>query len=158
MIREQSQSPLLRLPAELRNRIYEYVLTTNKDSCYAYHGSGVTPLLCDFSSDSYLSTTFGVEFNKLKYVCSQLYVETAAVELKHNTLNIRGEYYSKDRRPARVASDFLESLSDSMRPRLTHVVLKLAHSEPPPTKIFCGVSKIPPPLSRSRSSVSRTRT
>jgi hypothetical protein len=131
MISEQSQSPLLRLPPELRNRIYGYALTINKDLCYAYHGTGVTPLLCDAYPDSYLSTTFGIEFNKLKYVCLQLYVETAAIELRFNTVNIRGRYHEPERRPTLVASDFLERLSLSMRSRLIHVVLKLAHSELP---------------------------
>ncbi|KAJ4301689.1 hypothetical protein N0V90_003782 [Kalmusia sp. IMI 367209] len=75
-------SPFLALPGELRNRIIQYALTSPSQTLYYNHHhdhahSNHKPL---FTGPT------GREFNQLKYVCRQLYAETAGLEIKYNTL------------------------------------------------------------------------
>jgi hypothetical protein len=73
-----SAFPLLRLPGEIRNLIYEYALT-NEYGAYYRKEPGVKPKLYPARRACY-------ELNRLKYVCRQLYIETAGIELKFNTI------------------------------------------------------------------------
>ncbi|KAF2244828.1 hypothetical protein BU26DRAFT_568823 [Trematosphaeria pertusa] len=75
---------LLQLPAELRNHIYEYVLTAPDGLQYERRKIWAEPpktFLClpKFASEA-------IEFNQLKYVNRQLYNETAGLELKFNPI------------------------------------------------------------------------
>lgn len=72
-----SPSPLLSLPAELRNQIVEYALTT-PTSVLHHQPSPHKPLFAE--------TRNGPELNQLKYTCRQLYAETAGLEVKYNAL------------------------------------------------------------------------
>lgn len=77
-------SALLSLPPELRNRIFAYTLTSRTQilqyapSPKANHHRPV------FSDPSSSHPTR--DFNQLKYVCRQLYLETAGLEIKYNAL------------------------------------------------------------------------
>jgi hypothetical protein len=125
-IKEQPQSPLLRLPAELRNRIYEYALTAKGDLMYMFWGTDHKSIICDSAHDADSSRPVSVgatEFNQLKYVCLKLYAETAALELRLNTLNIHGQYHLPVTRPAYGFSCFVQQLSPSKHAWLAHVVL-----------------------------------
>jgi hypothetical protein len=129
MIQEQPRSPLLRLPAKLRNRIYEYALTANGDLMYTFWRTDHKSVTCDSAHDADSSRPVSVgatEFNQLKYVCLKLYAETAAIELRLNTLNVHGQYHLPVTRPAYGFSCFVQQLSPSKHAWLTHVVLELA--------------------------------
>jgi hypothetical protein len=133
-IKEQPQSPLLRLPAELRNRIYEYALTAKGDLMYMFWGTDHKSIICDSAHDADSSRPVSVgatEFNQLKYVCLKLYAETAAIELKLNALNVHGQYDLPVTRPAYGFSCFVQQLSPSKHAWLAHVVLELTASNWP---------------------------
>jgi len=83
-----STSPLLCLPAELRNTIYELALTHTKplhyrkpegdeDKSYLYLPEAPSQQMHDEKP---------VEYNQLKYVNKQLWAETAGLELKFNDI------------------------------------------------------------------------
>jgi hypothetical protein len=93
------KAPLLRLPGEIRNRIYKYVFSDVSSAsglkyCEAsYH-------LKYISFDPMFSTEntrpvpafflVNEEFNQMKYVCRQLYFECKALELKYAPLIFTG--------------------------------------------------------------------
>lgn len=78
-------STLLNLPGEIRNRIFEYALTAESQKLRmdltkeSASWLDVLDYKVPFCRDN-------IEFNQLKYVYRQLHYETAALELKHNTL------------------------------------------------------------------------
>ena len=76
----QSSSPLLRLPGELRNRIYEDALAS--DEIIAFHED--VPKLSPYFTDRLRDRVN--DFNQIKYVCHQLYWETAGTEVQNNNL------------------------------------------------------------------------
>jgi len=90
-----STSPLLRLPGELRNRIYEYALQTNDDDGLKFD-SGVRSS-SDDGFDGHNIPRFipyGVSrsdckdhLNQLKLTCRQLYKDTAGLELQVNRVH-----------------------------------------------------------------------
>lgn len=88
-------SPLLRLPAELRNLIYAYALTADKGlNFHPSWGDGLRPPR--FFPRSTSPATRSDEFNQLKYTCRQLHQETAGLEVQtsqtyfNNTTDVRG--------------------------------------------------------------------
>lgn len=72
-----SSSPLLNLPPELRNIIIEHALTSSTRALQFNASSKQKPIFEDAPTH---------EFNQLKYVCKQLYTETAGLEIKYNAL------------------------------------------------------------------------
>jgi hypothetical protein len=77
-----SSSPFLRLPAELRNQIYQLALSTPEPLVLISKYDGLATLL--------LSDFDGVtrEFNQLKYVNKQVFTETEHIELKYNDITV----------------------------------------------------------------------
>jgi hypothetical protein len=75
-------SPLLRLPCELRNKIYKYALSSPTPLILNSDTSGLPAQL--------LSDIDGVtqEFNQLKYVSKQLYAETVYTEMRYNDIKV----------------------------------------------------------------------
>jgi hypothetical protein len=76
---------LLKLPAELRNRIYEYALTAPPPSTLAYSELPTS----QEQKPQLVFTLYGEPFNTLKNTCRQLRAETSGLELAFNTLNLR---------------------------------------------------------------------
>lgn len=77
-----SASPFLNLPAELRNQIVTYALTTPTNTLQYNphnHPRYNKPIFEDPQHPNH-------EFNQLKYVCKQLYAETAGLEINYNAL------------------------------------------------------------------------
>jgi hypothetical protein len=80
----QGQSPLIRLPGEIRNRIYDYVLKS-----YDTGELAMLPVLINEPESPYSLHTrhYGeksaqwYEVNQLRYVCRQLYFETRYIGL-----------------------------------------------------------------------------
>jgi hypothetical protein len=99
---EPSGSALLKLPAELRNRICQYALTAD-DGVYLDARSTPRFLQVDTSDDP----KDGRESNVLKLTCRQLYRETAGLEIKFNTVEFCGTTTSSG--PAHVLNDFLST-------------------------------------------------
>ena len=83
---------LLLLPAELRNRICEYALTS--DSVLQMQVSFV-PRMARLSHSNTSVHNYHRDFNALQHVCKQLYSETVGLELKHNTIEFRADYPDK---------------------------------------------------------------
>ena len=77
-----STNAFLSLPAELRNQIIAYALTSST-STLQYN----SPLSLRQSKPVFEDIHDpGREFNQLKYVCKQLYDETAGLEVRYNAL------------------------------------------------------------------------
>jgi len=86
-------SPLLRLPGEIRNKIFQYVLTSSAPLHHCQSWDVVSSHnLKIFRHHSFEEETAPGDtrprpfFNSVKFVCRQLYAETAGLELKFNTL------------------------------------------------------------------------
>ncbi len=95
-------SPLLRLPGEIRNRIYEYALAADDNK--------ISAKPCGLDSKNvqihlYLPENENIDFNLLKFVCRQLYKETAGIEAKFNTV------YFGARKPAEMFVHFIATCS-----------------------------------------------
>lgn len=85
-VRNQAQSPLLRLPAELRNKIYNYCALNNREKLYfrIYQRNAFLFLELDQLRPIYYP---GEEnFFALSTVCRQLYSETALLPFSLNAL------------------------------------------------------------------------
>jgi hypothetical protein len=83
----QEKPTFLTLPPELRNDIYKLVFHA-KNGLFHRKNFAKSPNkpFC-FNRMKWLSSdSIAVEINQLKYVCRQLYKETAGVEVKYNTL------------------------------------------------------------------------
>jgi hypothetical protein len=88
-------SRLLSLPGELRNSIYEYVLTSDKGFDYVSN-SDAPPTVSSSSSVVHPNTSIvafrelGIKqhFNKLKHTCKQLAAETYELELRYNDFTV----------------------------------------------------------------------
>lgn len=90
-----SASILLRLPGEIRNRIFEYTLTSSRP---LHHRAPLErfsldmptveqhPTLFEAKHVDNLELTRCPEFNQLKFVNKQLYKETAGLELQFNRI------------------------------------------------------------------------
>ncbi|KAI4673151.1 uncharacterized protein J4E78_001658 [Alternaria triticimaculans] len=99
-----SASPLLRLPGELRNRIYEYALQTDDDDGLKFD-SGVRSYEGVSSDDGFDGHNiprfipYGFSrldhFNELKFTCRQLYKETAGLELQVNRVHFMTHWSDK---------------------------------------------------------------
>jgi hypothetical protein len=109
---------LLRLPAELRNRIYEYVLSAEGSLEFENREA-------DFNTKSYFfsAMTGKKEFNQLKFVSRQFYVETNCLEFVHNKLRFVGDKTSYDNGPAKLFNKFLGQCTTSKQAWITDVVL-----------------------------------
>ncbi|KAF2240957.1 hypothetical protein BU26DRAFT_572195 [Trematosphaeria pertusa] len=118
---KNSSSRLLQLPGELRNRIYEYVLTDPSPLGLQYSEQFVGGTCI---SKPWLKPRFegmrDKEITKIKYVCRKLYAETAGLEIKFNSLR-----FSDSECPARMFKDFLAICSPSKAAWIRTVVLRL---------------------------------
>lgn len=90
-ILEQPTSPFLRLPGEIRNEIYAYVFQADGDLEFIHRSAYTHMGYPSVAKKSYLTvrgirTPVKKEFNQLKYVCRQLYTETACLEFVSNTI------------------------------------------------------------------------
>ncbi|KAF1944323.1 hypothetical protein EJ02DRAFT_98719 [Clathrospora elynae] len=102
-------SPLLRLSAELRNDIYQYVLTPDCKLFFSEAKPGRKARVVFENGDEHQ------EFNQIKYVCRQLYAETAGLEAKYNMIYVHGSF-PRGKGPAQKFSEFLATCS---RPRVS---------------------------------------
>ncbi|KAI4607599.1 hypothetical protein J4E83_009496 [Alternaria metachromatica] len=87
-----TESPLLKLPGELRNKIYELVLTS-PSPLYLHSPEAPRQVVRHSENLGALGTPSPVkryvEFNMLKYVNRQLYSETAGLDFKYNSFKIK---------------------------------------------------------------------
>ncbi|KAF1979596.1 hypothetical protein BU23DRAFT_563003 [Bimuria novae-zelandiae CBS 107.79] len=91
VVNSMNLTPLLQLPGELRNQIYECVLSAG-DNLLKHHvvnGSNPSSTGPDLFQAHYLENN-GLEFNQLKYVSKQLWWETHSLELKYNSILFEG--------------------------------------------------------------------
>ncbi len=119
-------SRLLLLPAEIRNHIYELVLTSGKALLYEEATDHRKPRFIVEQDLPNLN-----ELNQIKYVCHQLYKETAGIEIKFNEvifeggtdgiiigLNEEDAYHATE-----VFSDFLSGCSPTKATWFSSVIL-----------------------------------
>ncbi|KAF2823019.1 hypothetical protein CC86DRAFT_423112 [Ophiobolus disseminans] len=118
-------SPLLRLPAELRNHIYKLVLTSSnvfEDGLrLGVTWYRTTAFLFD-CTEKYQSLNHSTTVNQLKYVNKQLYKETAGLELKYNSLVICARDW--DEKPAEQLVKWLATFTPSKVAWIKKVVIK----------------------------------
>ncbi|KAH7378245.1 hypothetical protein BKA66DRAFT_571675 [Pyrenochaeta sp. MPI-SDFR-AT-0127] len=89
-------SPLLQLPSEIRNKIYEYALSSPMPlrphppltTTYMYFAPTVPsrPTLIEGTHLKDYKTTQCPEFNQIRFVNRQLYLETAELEYQFNSI------------------------------------------------------------------------
>jgi hypothetical protein len=79
------RATLLELPAELRNRIYEYALTDVSSIGLRFRAYLI---INDAICKPALLDANGEQFNALKYVCRQLRAETDGLDLAYNVVRI----------------------------------------------------------------------
>jgi hypothetical protein len=125
---EPSISPLLKLPGELRNRIYQLALTTSK-------GIHLDPSNPTQFLDADVDVTMAYEdrrpVNLLKFTCRQLYQETAGIEVKFNRVEYSGYHQSllelhgpnRSPGPAQAFNDFLSNCTATKATWLREVTL-----------------------------------
>ncbi|KAH7119080.1 hypothetical protein B0J11DRAFT_617352 [Dendryphion nanum] len=110
---DEGQSPpalLRRLPAELRNCIYEYALTEPEGVLY-HKESGVAKLVFINTPENIEP----VEVNQLKYANSQLYRETKGLTLHYNEIVFVESGMEMQKNEFR---DFLSTLSNTQKSNL----------------------------------------
>jgi hypothetical protein len=115
---------LLNLPAELRNRTYEYALT---DSTSTGLECKELPDDSDTQSLRYAITLHSKPFNTLKNVCRQLRTETTGLELAYNTLIFTQEDHTAPP-PTDLLDQFLDQASDAGSTNLSAITLKSART------------------------------
>ena len=102
-------SRFLCLPGELRNRIYNFVLDAPIALLHHEPQDGGRAFLVDSKVLSQSSGDRSTEFNQLKYVCKQLYDETADLELRLNDIIVCATFH--ETRPADQLVRWLSSFS-----------------------------------------------
>ncbi|KAF2877754.1 hypothetical protein BDV95DRAFT_588790 [Massariosphaeria phaeospora] len=143
----QTAPSLLTLPGEIRNRIYEFALHNPEGLTHTTQivkirepQSGkkkalIKPLFHAFIHplSPGADNRPAVEYNQLKYVCRQLYAETAGLELKLNAWVVPGKY---DRRvsPEAMLVRFTRSCAPQRLTWLTNISLS-------PTVCDCGAAR-----------------
>lgn len=98
----QSHSALLKLPAELRNQVYEYVFTELNN---------ILRLTCD-------------PFNQLKFVCRELKLETEWLELCYNKSITMIRENAEHPKPAQQFINFAKNVSPQALECLSTVILE----------------------------------
>jgi hypothetical protein len=129
---DQPQSPLLRLPGELHNRIYDFALSADEPLFFKQgtrYTRSVFIEVTDKEDDAQNSRNGLEEFNQLKFVCRQLYAETACLELKASSVSFQGEFGGLDRGPAYAFIKFFKQLEGSKCFKLKHVELDFTRSD-----------------------------
>jgi len=111
---QPSRSRLLRLPGELRNRIYKYALAADQILQYFEPKGREKGRLIEPNADS--------DFNQMKYACRQLYSETAGLEIKYSSVGFLGEYPTA-KVPAQRFGTFFATLNPSRASWLSEVIL-----------------------------------
>lgn len=89
---QQPQSPLLRLPGELRNKIYELALSADEPLLFKRGSLYERSIFRDVTkcgTETIVSRNGSQDFNQLKFVCCQLYAEAACLELRAGGIHFR---------------------------------------------------------------------
>lgn len=104
-LHEGDRPTLLTLPAEIRNRIYQYALSNKQLSLvlplgWVMFGEPIPPTHAKLAIHRPIfidaDSVEIMEFNQLKFVCRQLYAEAAGLELKYNDIAITQHYWSSE--------------------------------------------------------------
>jgi hypothetical protein len=106
----------LKLPAELRNHIYHFALTTSKG--LYLDPSNPTRFLDADAKEEYKKRK---TINLLKFTCHQLYKETADIEIKFNRVELLGPHQFPG--PAQAFNDFLSRCTATKAQWLREVTL-----------------------------------
>jgi hypothetical protein len=134
---------LLRLPPELRNIIYGYVLAEAGGLHYLFPGQGAHRLYSPTTMTPAKRSwpRFAGEANQLKYVCHQLWHETRGYGLKFNPLTIRRFEFAHPHEIAQTVT-FLKSVGKEKMKSLRFVNISQACALQLPSKAqteFCCV-------------------
>lgn len=122
-------------PAELRNQIYTYALTSPR--ALHYHPHPCPPKLIITDSETWLALP--APFNTLKYVCHKVYFEICGLKFRLNSLTFT-QYTNMVLTPSTGLYCFIDNICDGGFAQLAHVVLKLAFGNHlPPAGVFTTV-------------------
>ncbi|KAH6883406.1 hypothetical protein BKA58DRAFT_36166 [Alternaria rosae] len=114
-------SPLLRLPGELRNRIYTHALQADDGLEFDEGVDGHTPR---FLGRRLSNRDSQGDFNQLKWACRQLYQETLGLEIQVNRVHFvsRGQCVG----PGKLLVDFMRNCAASKRGWFRAIALSTA--------------------------------
>jgi hypothetical protein len=104
--RNRKQSPLLRLPGELRNKVYEYAMSEITVTVFPYKGGYKPYHLQAHLNDTPSSTRHVTDVLSLTRVCRQVRAETCHLPLRSITFHVASD---------RSFHDFLQVLSEAER-------------------------------------------
>jgi hypothetical protein len=131
--------PFLRLPAELRNTIYELALTAPKPlsqkipvryhegECGECERVEERPFLYHYDEpdDPVTGSPSPIEFNQLKYVNKQIYAETVGLELKYNDIALDMFVDRGGASPAERLVEWLSSMPTTKRSWIKTISVKV---------------------------------
>ncbi|KAI4934927.1 hypothetical protein J4E85_002789 [Alternaria conjuncta] len=112
-----SATLLLRLPGELRNRIYEYALQTDNDLQFTFHGIKHSCFVGLGAWDCY------EDLNQLKLTCRQLYKETAGLEAQVNRVHFVSHWSHRDLGPGEQFLTFIQHSAANKRGQFRNITL-----------------------------------
>ncbi|KAI4611745.1 hypothetical protein J4E83_007996 [Alternaria metachromatica] len=124
-LRNQAESPLLRLPGELRNRIYELAVGGNiivvSSSYKRWRKMSVYLTSADPSGPDAKSAQASIrapvsDIFTIGLVCRQLHRETALIQYAKNLFHLDNIYYGRD---------FVDSLSSAQRALVTSISVRI---------------------------------
>jgi hypothetical protein len=114
--------PLFRLPGELRNRVYELVLTSSEPLRYSvYSADQVEKPVLGVATTSDRVT---LEFNQLKYVNKALYAECAGLEIKYSDISF-GSYINEGKPPGYQFIAWVETMTPTKQHWLNKTTITL---------------------------------
>ncbi|KAH7081376.1 hypothetical protein BKA63DRAFT_207177 [Paraphoma chrysanthemicola] len=133
-----SPSPLLRLPAEIRNEIVEFALTSSRPLHHRQPRTLFSPVRLKAShchifveeKDMHGARHERSLFNKLKLVCRQLHAETAGLEIRFNSIVFAPQpvtpFYSNPHLPASQGK-YLKAAEQWLFDFVAHITHKRLH-------------------------------
>jgi hypothetical protein len=116
-------SRLLALPAELRNRIFAFALTSSKGLRYSQDFTSTPKDVCCSVNPRAREDATRHHFNQIKYVSRSLHTETVGVELRLNDTLHFGMQRSSKMSPAEELIAYIESLSSREQAWLRKVIV-----------------------------------
>ncbi|KAF3010960.1 hypothetical protein E8E13_010437 [Curvularia kusanoi] len=130
----QPMSAFLQLPGEIRNRIYEYALTSSSRIQYLDNEGSARQKSIFYEGSELLKQPISKvppEFNQLKYVNRQLHHETVTLELKYNSVAFLDAQDAFANPCGCQMWSFIEDLKPSLRLWLTNVTVALSPADLP---------------------------
>ncbi|KAF1831076.1 hypothetical protein BDW02DRAFT_650155 [Decorospora gaudefroyi] len=122
----QPDSPLLRLPRELRDHIVNYILTPEDGLLFQWGGVDERSYFIKLAIREDEGRQDSDEFNQVKFACRQLYAETACIELHFNETHFSDAQHP-ELGPSVRFQEFIEQCAPLHVSKITQVTLDIKY-------------------------------